>query len=173
MNTTIPLFRCTVTDIMPEPVPAQIHAAYARDGQALLFHAHLESGANYTGVRVDQMYHKMPTSESLPLSLLQPFGCLSGSLECFVLGLFKNQRVYCHYLGIWGKYVMSFDFMEGQYVDMPEEFKQYHLIALDSGQYCLHPNNYLLFQDKVWTGKLSGEVPKGIKRLGEFRSPEN
>jgi hypothetical protein len=168
MTTTIPLLRVSVPEM---DAMAQLHAVRSRAGMALMFSAHFQNGANYNGLRLDQFYHKIPTNV-LPLSLLQPWSCMSNQIECYVYELFRMQRGYIHYVGLWGQYICTFDFVEGDYPDNPEEFKTLSLFKLDNGQFGAYPNNYFRMQDKTWTGKLDLiQIPK-IKRVSEFVNPE-
>lgn len=168
INTNIPLLRVSVPHM---DTRAQLHAVRSRSSTALMFTAHFENGANYNGLRLEQFFHAVPT-QPLPLHLLQPWSCMSNHIECFVYELFRKQRGYVHYVGLWGEYICTFDFVEGDYPDNPEEFKTLSLFKLDNGQFGAYPNNYFRMQDKTFTGRLDlRETPK-IQRVTTFINPE-
>jgi hypothetical protein len=151
--------------------PVAIHAARSRSGKCLTFHVHLQGGAHYSLLSLNRIFHKEPTAR-YEIGELQPWACFSDSVEYVVFDKMRFSRVKVMPLNTWGGYVGTFDWLDNDYSDMPEEFKQGHLIALDNGQYGVYPNNMLLFHDKTWTGnELS--APEGIKRNDTYPNPEN
>lgn len=105
------------------------------------------------------LYWKMPESNnniSLPLSKIQIWGCLSGSIEFWqkaqlvdssvMVNLGKNQKP------IFGNYWFTIDFIpENQEIgivdigesEILEEHKECNVIKLTNGQVAIYPNNRL------------------------------
>jgi len=59
-----------------------------------------------------------------------------------------------------GVYLFSVFWADGGWSEIPDQSKDHHIIALDSGQWIAYPNNRLLWQDPSWIG---GELPRGWK----------
>jgi hypothetical protein len=155
---------------LSEITPVAIHAARSRSGKCLTFHVHLQGGAHYSLLPIDKIFHKAPETK-YEIGDLQPWSCFSDSVEYVVFDKMRFSRVMILPLKTWGSYIGTFDWLDNDYSDMPEEFKQGHFIALDNGQYGVFPNNMLLFHDKTWTGH-DLKAPEGIKRNDTYPNPE-
>jgi hypothetical protein len=169
-NTPIPLQYgyCTGIDGTDKVYECAIHAARSRAGKVLTFHVHLQSGAHYSLLSIDKIFHKPDAQKALPR---QSWDCFSDSVECIVFEHFRFRQVIHKTYGK-GEYICTFDWLDNAYSDMPEEFKQGHFIKLDSGHYGMFPNNELLWHDKTWTGEISWDKVPQLKRQVEFRSVE-
>jgi len=131
-----------------------IHAARSRAGKVMTFHVHLKCGAQYSLVPLHKIHHKKNAPPHGAPRYLMPWDCFSDNVECHVYAHFKFRQVEHKLLG-GGEYICTFDWIDNEYSDMAEEFKQGHFIKLDNGLYGIFPNNELLFHDKTWTGDIA------------------
>jgi hypothetical protein len=145
-------------------VPAAVHAARSRAGKAMTFHVHLDTGPHYSLLPIDQIFHS--DGDRFKLGDIQPWSCFSDEVEYFVFERFRFGRVRVLPLNIQARYIGTFDWLNNDFSDMIEEFKQGHFLALENGQYGIFPNNMLLFEDKAWTGKeikVPGKIARNLR----------
>jgi hypothetical protein len=64
-----------------------------------------------------------------------------------------------------GTYLMTVFWRDGGWSEVPDQSKDHHLIALDTGRWTAYPNNRLLWSDPSW---ISGEVPRGLAKLRQL-----
>ena len=144
---------------MPAGVTAAIwHGIYTRPGQVIACHLLLESGANWSGIPIHCI--STTTDFSIGHTLLQPWGAMgreplvwkSSYLEGLEAVLLKSEvrpQAAGRHTGI------VIDWSDGFSI-YPQEHKPLNLIHLDSGQFCLLPNNYLLYNDAHFTNTANG-----------------
>lgn len=156
MNTNTPLVYCYVnlsylTRLEKQGwVEARIFGAASLQGRALMFHCQLNNGSVYYRLPISA-FSSTSNLEKLRYTYeLQPWDCPSNNLEVITYDWLFNQRVQCLRLGSeMGRYICTFDWWgKGTTAEIAEEHKCLHLIRLDSGQYALQPNNYLLWHEK-------------------------
>lgn len=176
MNLNIPHFyaKCRGIDQDNNVYDCVVHAIRSRSDKILSFHVHLESGAHYSLLPINKLIHKDDV-EPIEVDKLQMWDCFSDTPEVIVYDYFKFKKVYVLPLGIWGEYLMTFDWQNNSFSDYPPEFKQGHLIKLDNGYYGMYPNNYLLFHHKTYTGELDvNNLPKLVRQKpSDFISVES
>jgi hypothetical protein len=68
-----------------------------------------------------------------------------------------------------GVYLFSVFWANGGWSEIPDQSKDHHIIALDSGHWIAYPNNRLLWQDPSW---IHGEIPRGWKSPSQNYSVE-
>lgn len=164
LNINIPHFYARVTGIGTE-ANCIAHAARSRAGKILTFHVLLDCGAHYSLLPLHLLSWKEGTR--FPVKDICPWDCFSDDMEVVEYSHFKFKKVYVMHLGIWGEYLMSFDWKSNSFSDYTPEYKQGHLIKLDNGQFGLFPNNYFLLHDKSFTGDAdAANIPK-LHRLPE------
>lgn len=161
LNVNIPLQYAYVWGIdgTDAVYPCVIHAARSRAGKVMTFHVHLQCGAHYSLVPLNKIIHNPDVhKEKTPLQL---WDCFSDSMECHVYEHLRFRKVITKHYGN-GEYICTFDWLDNAYSDMAEEFKQGHMIKMDSGIYGIFPNNELLWYDKTWTGSIhwGKHIPK-------------
>ena len=140
-----------------------MHSLYGRDGQEMLCHVMLETGAHWSGMPMRAIYHKATTDK---VDYLQPWGCMGTEM----------QAVFLDYLeGLTGKTLQDglkfrhtgilVDWKDG-YSRYPSEHKPLSLLALEQGNFALLPNNYFRLFDKHFTQPLeeSNPILKNYKR---------
>src|SRR5690606_8048042 len=66
-----------------------------------------------------------------------------------------------------GTYLFTLDWAEGDYPEMPDQHKQHHVIALDSGHICAMPGNRLRWHEPSWI-KPFKEIPPYRVQTREF-----
>ena len=176
MNVNLPLIyaQCFGIDKTDKRFDCIVHGARSRAGKVMTFHVHLESGAHYSLLPL----HKLVWKQDVPdwsLPDLQPWDCFSDHCQAIVFEYLREKRTYLIGKKVWGHYILTFDWYDNAFSDYPPEFKQGHLIKLDNGLFGIYPNNYLLFQDKSYTGQLDlGSVPKLFRQMpDDYPSVEN
>jgi hypothetical protein len=174
INTDIPIFYAYVYGIdgTDKVYDCVVHAARSRAGKVITFHVHLKCGAHYSLVPLHKLIHLPAAKKSAPLQL---WDCFSDSAECHVFSHLKFRRVKTRQHGE-GEYLCTFDWLDNDYSDMAEEFKQGHMIKMDSGHFGVFPNNELLWYDKTWTGEIGWEkeIPKLVRQTeSDYISAEN
>lgn len=140
-----------------------VHAARSRSGKIMTFHVHLESGAHYSLLPLHKLKWKDVTNPLEPNDL-QTWDCFSDDVEAIRFDYLQFKRVFLIPQKMWGEYVLTFDWKNNAFSDYPPEFKQGHMIKLDNGQFGIYPNNYLLFEEKSYTGKLNVESVPRLQR---------
>jgi hypothetical protein len=153
MNTNIPAFDFHVIGIAEDPTQvfkARIHAIRCRAGKPITFHAHLPTGAHYSLIPIHKLIAN-PKTKPLTAPDLQEYDCFSDHCEVLVYDYFRFRRVIHKTLGP-ADYLFTIDFFDNPFSDNPEEFKQFHVIKTDSGHIAAAPNNFMLFQEKTYTG---------------------
>jgi len=132
---------------MPEGVtPAIWHGIYARPYQTLYCHVLLESGANWSGLPL----HAMSTTLdfSLPRESLVPWGSMGEETEAWHAHYLEGLECAVHApIKAPGRHTgIVIDWADG-FSRYPQEHKPLNLIALNSGQFALLPNNYATYVD--------------------------
>ena len=119
INLNIPLLRVSVPHM---DTRAQLHAVRSRSSTALMFTAHFENGTNYNGLRLEQFFHTVPT-QAITLHLLQPWSCHEQPYWMLCVWTVPETKGLRSLRWFVGEYICTFDFVEGDYPDNPEEFK--------------------------------------------------
>lgn len=153
---------------MPEgTTPAIWHAVYCRPGQLLMAHVLLESGAHWSGLPL----HAMSTSGAFAREPeeLMPWYAMGDSIEAtklaYLEGLPCRTRLpfeeEARHTGI------MIDWTDG-FSRYPQEHKPLNLIELESGQFALLPNNFLVFRDKHFTREEAKDMLRHYRRGEEL-----
>ena len=139
--------------------PAWLVSVRALRSRPLCFQVWVDKyAACYDKVPPHTLYWKVPSSfqQALPLSKIQMWECLSGSIECWVKAQLGDAPVIVN-LGkdcgtTRGKYWFTLDFIPENealgYIDVGEagvleEHKEGNVIKLANGQIAIYPNNRL------------------------------
>lgn len=149
---------------MPEGTTAGIwHGVYTREHQVLLCHVLLESGAHWSGMPL----HALSTTRDFSVSMnnLMPWFCMGEDIETYFVKYLEGLECSMHApFAAHGRHTgIMIDWSDG-YSRYPQEHKPLNLIALDSGQFALLPNNFATYKDKHFTNTLSRENLKFYKR---------
>lgn len=129
----------------PGVTPAIWHGVHSRPGQLLMAHVMLETGAHWSGLPL----HAISTGgfEHGP-SQLMPWHAMGDSILTVYFGYLEGLRCSPVKDGVGtGRHTgVMIDWSDG-YSRYQQEHKPLNLVALDSGQFALLPNNFLLFED--------------------------
>jgi hypothetical protein len=139
------------------------HGVYCREYQVLMCHVLLESGANWSGLPL----HSLSTTEDFSVYQedLMPWTAMGEEIESFhttmleglTADVFKPLKTRGRHTGI------IIDWADG-YSRYPQEHKPLNLIHLNSGQFALLPNNYVVYQDKHFVDEEAKKNLKHYKR---------
>jgi hypothetical protein len=149
---------------MPNGVTAGIwHAANSKKSQVLACHVLLESGAHWSGLPL----HALSLTEnfSMPYEHVMPWACMGEHLETFHIEYLEGLRcrISTPFCGEGRHTGIMVDWTDG-FSRYPQEHKPLNLIAVDSGQFALLPNNYVLYEDKHFVSPASQENMKHYRR---------
>ena len=140
--------------------PAWLISARALRSRPVCFQVWVDKyAACYDKVPPHTLYWQLPQSidiSRLPLSKVQMWECLSGSIECWVKAQLGDCPVIVNlgkgYDPIRGRYWFTLDFIPENeargYIDIGEscvleEHKEGNVIKLENGQIAIYPNNRL------------------------------
>jgi hypothetical protein len=139
------------------------HAVHCRPNQTLMCHILLESGAHWSGMPL----HGLSTSDNfdLPRESLMPWSAMGEDVEsfhikyleglaCTVIKPFKSRA---RHTGI------MIDWADG-FSRYPQEHKPLNLLNVESGQFALLPNNYVIYDDSHFVDDSERQHLKSYKR---------
>ena len=121
-------------------------------GLAATFYVLLENGVLFTGLPIHALCHK--PSEKMQLGDLEMWDCLAYDHSVFQFDFLKGMA--CNVLlrnkeTHPGEYLFSLDFSSSGSLtnisESPNEWKVFHFIKLNNGNFCLYPQNRMLFKD--------------------------
>lgn len=138
---------------------ALLHGVYGREGQALLTHLILETGAHWSGVPLTGLFQE-GGERVHPLSDSQPWGCMGDDISASELPYLEGLRVRPRFLPSGGRHTGIIIDWDGAFSREPAEHKPLSLLALDDGGFALLPNNYFEISDPHFT-----KPDAGIKRF--------
>lgn len=139
------------------------HGVYCREYQILMCHVLLESGANWSGLPI----HALSTSDdfSIDRKYLMPWTAMGDNMETFHSNMLEGlEAETLRPIKTKGRHTgIIIDWKDG-YSRYPQEHKPLNLIQLDSGQFALLPNNYVIYSDKHFVDEKAKENLKYYKR---------
>jgi hypothetical protein len=139
------------------------HGVYCREYQTMSCHVLLESGAHWSGLPIQAI----STTDDFTYNYgaLMPWAGMGEDIEAvfmpFLEGLRANVLQPIERLGRHTGIVI--DWKDG-YSRYPAEHKPLSLIVLDSGQFALLPNNYVVYEEKHFVNESSAENLKHYRR---------
>jgi len=136
----------------PGVTPAILHGVYAREGQLLLTHLLLQSGAHWSGIPLIAL--TTSGAMGLPTHLqdqLQPWGAMGTELVVSRLDYLEGLTVNPRFIDEMGRHSGIIIDWHGPFARHPQEHKPLSLIILSSGQFALLPNNYFTMSDPHFT----------------------
>ena len=148
------------------------HGVYAREGQVLLSHILLETGAHWTGVPLHGIHHKSnPTPRKA--GQLQPWGNMGSNIDIAHLKHLEGLDTQYFSQNINGVSTgIVIDWSDG-FSRYPEQHKPLHLVAMEDGNYYLLPNNFLRWYDPSFVNESKWSECKNYRRGSETWFPEN
>jgi hypothetical protein len=147
----------------PGTTPAIWHGVYARPYQTLYCHVLLESGAHWSGLPL----HALSTTQDFSLARenLMPWGSMGDETEAWHANYMEGLRCSVHapFKGDGRHTGIIIDWTDG-FSRYPAEHKPLSLVHLDTGQFALLPNNYLMFEDAHFVELKARENTKHYSR---------
>jgi hypothetical protein len=147
----------------PGTTPAIWHGVYARPCQTLYCHVLLESGAHWSGLPL----HALSTTQDFSLARenLMPWGSMGDETEAWHANYMEGLRCSVHapFKGDGRHTGIIIDWTDG-FSRYPAEHKPLSLVHLDTGQFALLPNNYLMFEDAHFVELKARENTKHYSR---------
>jgi hypothetical protein len=136
---------------MPPGVTSGLwHGVFARMGQVITCHVILESGAHWSGLPL----HALSVTDDFHLGPrdLMPWFAMGERLEAWDAGYLEGLAVWARApLDGAGRHTgIVLDWSDG-FSRYPQEHKPLSLLALDSGQFALLPNNHFTVTDPHFT----------------------
>jgi hypothetical protein len=150
-----------------------LHGLFSRQGQIVMTHVLLETGAHWTGVPLHGIYSvETPDSEVTPHSV-QPWGAMGSEINCTKLNYLEGLRVEIFKSGWRGRSTgIIVDWFDG-FSRYPEQHKPLHLLEMDTGHYSLQPNNYLRWFDPSFIDQNRWRETKDYRRGEQVWWPED
>jgi len=143
--------------------PAIWHGIYAREYQVLMCHVFLQSGAHWSGLPL----HAISSTEDFSMSHehLMPWTSMGEDTEVFHAHYLEGLESHIHApITTKGRHTgIMIDWADG-YSRYPEEHKPLNLIALESGQFALLPNNFATYKDSHFTKEEAKENLRYYRR---------
>ena len=144
---------------MPKGVTKAIwHGVYCREYQLLSCHVFLESGAHWSGLPL----HALSCTDDFRHdgNTLMPWCGMGEDIEAVYMPFLEGLEVAT----IPGRHTgIIIDWKDG-YSRYPAEHKPLSLIHLDSGQFVLFPNNYVVYKEKHFVSHKAKENLKHYRR---------
>jgi len=123
------------------------HAVHCRQGQTLMCHLLLESGAHWSGMPM----HGLSSNDNFEMSreLLMPWSSMGEDLETFHVKYLEG--LSCRIMRPFQQSArhtgIMIDWSDG-FSRYPQEHKPLNLLEIESGQFALLPNNFVVYDDK-------------------------
>jgi hypothetical protein len=152
---------------MPEGVTKGIwHGIHSREGQMLMCHVLLETGAHWSGIPL----HALSTSDNFfEPNEIAPWYAMGNNITATHLSYLEGLTSICrHNWAVrFGRHTgIMIDWSDG-FSRYPQEHKPLNLIATDPGPFIIMPNNYVTLSDKHFTHSNKHEELKHYKRNEE------
>lgn len=149
---------------MPHGVTKGIwHGIYCREYQTMLCHVFLESGAHWSGLPI----HAISTTTNFEYKYeeLMPWSGMGEKIEAIHMPFLEGlEASVFNPISEVGRHTgIVIDWADG-YSRYPEEHKPLSLIQLESGQFALLPNNYVVYKEKHFVDDESKELLKFYRR---------
>lgn len=127
--------------------------------QALQVSVLLESGALYTGLPMSALCDTNP----LPLTLAQAYDCIGSDIEVITLDVLRYMKCSVKFFNgdaHKGMYMFTIDFVDNNGLARhPTQWKQFHVIKLDSGHWVAYPQYRVMFLDDALCPNHRNDLP--------------
>jgi len=148
---------------MPPGITQAIwHGIHSREGQVLMCHVILETGAHWSGLPLHAI--SMTNDFSILQKELMPWGCMGDEITSVRFSYLEGLRVNYFRKNLPGRHTgIVIDWKDG-FSRYPQEHKPLSLIQLDRGQFALSPNNFYLLDDKHFVNSSKKDETKHYLR---------
>lgn len=149
---------------MPKGITKGIwHGIHSREGQMLMCHVLLETGAHWSGIPL----HAISASDNFfDADQIAPWYAMGNTIIATQLPYLEGLSTVCrHNHSVrHGRHTgIMIDWSDG-FSRYPQEHKPLNLIATDPGPFIVMPNNYITLTDKHFTHDNKDEELKHYKR---------
>lgn len=145
----------------PGYTPGILIQARALQNQAIQFSVLLNTGALYTGLPINAITTK--PVKALSLSQCAPFDAIDSSIECIVLDTLRHMPCTVKFFDSTppkeGKYLLTIDMNGNGLSRHPVQWKQNHLIELNTGHLVLYQQYRIQFKDLALCEKSLEKMP--------------
>lgn len=164
----------------PALVSAYLVAVTTIAGRPLRFTVLLENGALFSGLPISALFcdkhgADIPSApQPLSISEAQPWSCLESPAQILEYELLRDSRVWVRTPRFENRacyYLFTIDYHGEGLAEDPEQSKSHNLLVTDRGELVAMPNNYCLFENEWFTGKLDG-FPKWLRRQSAYYRAE-
>jgi len=153
--------------------PGVLHGICARPGQVVLCHLLLETGAHWTGVPIHGISCKEIVPAPLPVGRIQPWGAMGSEINVTHLPYLEGLQVEV-FKELWkGRSTGIIVDWDDGFTRHPDQHKALHLLEMETGHYCLQPNNYLKWRDPSFVDESKWPIAKNYRRGEEVWWPED
>jgi hypothetical protein len=128
-----------------------LHGIYGREGQALLTHVLLDTGANWSGIPLHLLRTEDWVGPQVDQAILQPWGCMGRDLKISELEYLGGLSVELRFGPQKGRHTGIIIDWDDAFAKHPQEHKPLSLLIVDGGHFALLPNNYFILTDKHFT----------------------
>jgi hypothetical protein len=133
------------------------HGIHSREGQMLMCHVMLETGAHWSGIPLHAL---STTNYFFAPDLVMPWYAMGEQIIAVQLPYLEGLKATDRNHNVGRHTGIMIDWADG-YSRYPQEHKPLNLISLDSGPFVLMPNNYVIYKDKHFTnGKRKDDLSK-------------
>ena len=142
------------------------HGVHSREGQILMAHVLLETGAHWSGLPLHAMSSYSGPKDWIEKdpSVLMPWGAMGPDIEAWNAKYLEGIPVDCFRVQQKGRHTGIMIDWTGGFDRYPQEHKPLNLVSLDSGQFALQPNNYCKFRDDHFIKEEFFEQCKNYRR---------
>lgn len=134
----------------------------AQMNQALQFSVLLESGALYTGLPINAIGVK-PFNNPYELQVAQAYDCISSNIEVIILEPLRDMKCtflpFGHHAPQPAYYKFTIDFVETGLARHPTQWKQFHVLADESGRLVTYPQYRIQFKDSALCPNSKDKLP--------------
>ncbi len=130
----------------------QSHHGETVAGRTLGFNVLLDSGACFWNLPVSALLFKKLKEPLFELDELELWDCLDDKVCVEIIKFLQYKRCTVKMKSgtvMSARYLMTFDWWDGAWAQMPDEHKCYHLLEIDNGQLVLYPNNHIIWHDQT------------------------
>ena len=128
-----------------------LHGIYGREGQALLTHVLLDTGANWSGIPLHLLRTEDAVGPQLDQVILAPWGCMGRDIKVSQLEYLEGLPVELRLHPQRGRHTGIIVDWDDAFAKHPQEHKPLSLLIVDGGHFALLPNNYFIISDKHFT----------------------
>jgi hypothetical protein len=135
-------------------IPVVIFGAETQPGRALTFHVLRDDGALVSQVPLHALCHREDAPKRELGDLLR-WDCFGWWLTVIAFDYLREVAVETVVgdVVVQGQYVCTFDFINDGFSDEPTQHKNFHLIALDDGNYALRTNDKVKVLERSFVEK--------------------